>query len=297
MRDGMQDGGHDIGSMNSLSGRVQTRSTGRGLDHGHGIDQYSGRGRGAIGRGYKTDPSGRAGFSASKKNAHRERGERYENRILDKGLVNGNSGEMNAPGSSLWEPPVDLQRIVIPGPEIEYFLDFPLELTNKDYLRRVLEIVARGVQSRVLQITSEQGLKAIPPHSQQDVHYLLKQVMGNNSDIADDGQRIRMLYSDQLRCPHDKLRDSAEYVFTQRNLLFHLESDVSRNSDTERLFGAARELLECFGRAGVYALQRLQELQHQYQRHQQFRRSRATVLGWVDEAGNFHSTTLTKTCF
>ena len=64
--------------------------------------------------------------------------------------------------SSPWEPDQgrQLQRrdIVLSASE-QYTLFFPLELTNKDYLRRIFETVAQGIKDRTVQISEDNQLR------------------------------------------------------------------------------------------------------------------------------------------
>lgn len=231
--------------------------------------------------------------------SHTEKTGIYEgNAISKKGLHNHNSHNEQyrelgsryeklggtATTGSIWVPPTKLQKVIFQAGAEGYQIYFPLELTNKDYHSRILETIARGVQSRVLQISNDKHLKHIPQGNENDVQYLLKQLLGRNSDGNNDSQHIRLLFSNELRCSMDKLHDSAAYVLTQRNLLFNLEQDVTNNTDTVRLFNAAVELLECFGASAGASLQHIHDLRAQYEAHQTFRKQRIAALGW-DSSG------------
>ena len=73
-----------------------------------------------------------------------------------------------ASAADVWEPPRELQRIDVPVPESTgYTLFFPIELTNKDYLRRVLDIVAQGVQGTVKRMIGRHGARLGPIGSQK----------------------------------------------------------------------------------------------------------------------------------
>ena len=49
-----------------------------------------------------------------------------------------------ASAADVWEPPRELQRIDVPVPESAgYTLFSPIELTNKDYLCRVFDMLLR----------------------------------------------------------------------------------------------------------------------------------------------------------
>jgi len=84
----------------------------------------------------------------------------------------------------------------VPVPESTgYTLFFPIELTNKDYLRRVFDIVASGIQGSVKRMIGRHGARLGPIGSQKkkggkaeydfnktcDLYYLAKHIADDAS--------------------------------------------------------------------------------------------------------------------
>jgi len=84
----------------------------------------------------------------------------------------------------------------VPVPEnTGYTLFFPIELTNKDYLRRVFDIVATGIQGSVKRMIGKHGARLGPIGSQKkkggkaeydfnktcDLYYLAKHIADDAS--------------------------------------------------------------------------------------------------------------------
>ena len=187
-----------------------------------------------------------------------------------------------------WVPPPELQRRVVELTEsVSYTLFFPLELTNKDYMRRILEIVAFGIRSQVLWVTKQRRLPKMEGQHSGDVHYLLKQLLGNNrgeGEKAMDRLVIQGHFQDALNVSNKKkLFTSAEFILNARNELFHLQPDISRLRDVEALFQAAGDLLECFGTSAAKALAQLKALHIQQDLHRSFKEQRMTEFGWLEQ--------------
>ncbi len=107
------------------------------------------------------------------------------------------SGPRPAPAAEDWQPPQELLppreflrvEVSVPGPDF-YTLFFPIELTQKDYLRRVFDIVAMGIQ-RTVQIMIRKFGDTIAPigtdkdpydfDSSCDLYYLTKHIMDSRS--------------------------------------------------------------------------------------------------------------------
>jgi hypothetical protein len=96
------------------------------------------------------------------------------------------AGLQPAPSPHDWIPPEELQRIDVPIPEgATYTLFFPIELTNKDYLRRIFDIVAMGIQGTVRRMIGKYRSGIGPIGSKQepynftktcDLYYLTKHI-------------------------------------------------------------------------------------------------------------------------
>jgi hypothetical protein len=106
------------------------------------------------------------------------------------------SGPRPDPADEVWQPPSHLQRIDVPVPEAaSYTLFFPIELSNKDYLRRVFDIVAMGIQGTVRRMIGKHGQRIGPIGSQKkksghaeydfsktcDLYYLTKHIADDAS--------------------------------------------------------------------------------------------------------------------
>ena len=194
------------------------------------------------------------------------------------------------PNSSIWVPPLELQQTQIAN----YTLFFPIELTNKDYVRRILEIVAIGIRERILQITLENQFTSIPVDNDHDIYYLLNQLKGYTKGDTDIGvQRMkRQTFAEQLHCDPTKLNNSCDFLYDTRNSLSHFDITITDDILT-KIFQASKELLECFNtRVGNTSL-RLANLKSQSDTHKEFRATRIEKLGWIDEttqnnnSGNF----------
>ena len=139
-----------------------------------------------------------------------------------------------------WKPPPAFQRRDLEGADGQsYTLFFPLELTNKDYLRRIFEVVARGISTSVVRITQEKHLEVYYSKggrdSSQDLYYLLKQILA--PDKRDDKQLAhRMAYLATTTSHITALTDSAEHLLEKRNAIFHLVRDSSRLADLNLSF-------------------------------------------------------------
>jgi hypothetical protein len=90
--------------------------------------------------------------------------------------------------SDVWVPPLELQSSRVNGPNGIYTLNFPVELKNKDYLRRILDVVAHGIQGTAKRIVSTPVLRGRPigsgfePYDFEttfDVYYLTKHILEN----------------------------------------------------------------------------------------------------------------------
>jgi hypothetical protein len=240
---------------------------GKGGGKGGGKDGGKGKGKGG---------GGKKGGGQQRNDQH-ERGEHFGNAAGAR--RGGKGGRGNFDEGSPWVPPTTplncQQRRVELSPNHSYNLFFPFELTNKDYMRRVLEIVAHGIQHRVVQIVDDKGLEPIPPENQHDTYYLLKA-------IKQPGNAERFVES-LPGCEKGKLFHAAIHVLDTRNGLFHLQPDTSRLADLHKLFEATRQLLECFGASAAMALQQLHQLEQQQLLHKESKEKRMHAHGWAWE--------------
>jgi hypothetical protein len=166
-------------------------------------------------------------------------------------ILDGNRGEVDwqawstnvKSGSlSMREPPEKLKRChIIDSNESNYILLFPLELTNKDYARRVLDTVANGISEQVLVIAKCAVGKVEPfpvDKNQFDLFYLLSAMKGYSTKV----------YVKALRC-HGAF-SLLESLLRYRNSLFHMEKGINAREDVSSVIKAAKVLLECFSVPG-----------------------------------------------
>jgi hypothetical protein len=85
-----------------------------------------------------------------------------------------------------WIPPLQLQSQKVTDADGSiYSLNFPIELKNKDYLRRILDLVARGVQDTARHISRTHNIPVattFEPYDFEttyDVYYLMKHILDN----------------------------------------------------------------------------------------------------------------------
>eukprot|EP00698_Gefionella_okellyi_P015675 TRINITY_DN4439_c0_g1_i2.p1 TRINITY_DN4439_c0_g1~~TRINITY_DN4439_c0_g1_i2.p1 ORF type:complete len:876 (-),score=141.60 TRINITY_DN4439_c0_g1_i2:179-2746(-) len=191
------------------------------------------------------------------------------------------------PGDVELVPPERFMRCKVSLPAGgDYTLCFPLELAQKDYLRRVLEIVAQAVRSRILAIVArnKEWMPEIKKEQQHDLYYLLKLVLGRGKTVAGaqaNAGRVQAAFVQALNCAADMLSRNAEFLFMKRNELMHMQPDSGRQDHVSAVFQAARELLECF--APCELLPALDALREQYQFHFEFKARRMEQLGWSYE--------------
>ncbi len=88
--------------------------------------------------------------------------------------------------SDCWVPPLELQSLKVKSPDGSiYSLNFPIELKNKDYLRRILDVVAHGIQDTAEHIVLTRGRpigSQFEPYDFKtiyDVYYLTKHILDN----------------------------------------------------------------------------------------------------------------------
>ena len=218
---------------------------------------------------------------------------------IDRNLANRDAGSGGDQGaghrgaraeSSPWEPDQgrQLQRrdIVLSASE-QYTLFFPLELTNKDYLRRIFETVAQGIKDRTVQISEDNQLRRFYESDfdgdcSHDMYYLVKQLIAptGNDFSKSDQLSHRHTFEIDLNCSIGTLIQAAEHLLGARNALAHMSSDTPRLTNLEAAFQAAKELLSCFGSSGAFAQTRLMALEQQFHDHREFKEARMDAFEW-----------------
>ena len=203
--------------------------------------------------------------------------------------------------SHIWMPTsIDLQLRQIKSSGGNYWLIFPLELTKKDYLRRILEIVAEGISERVVSASaslhhSDMNNGAADPfpdypveYSKFDAQYLLKHIIGQGNP-TEKKLKIQQGIALQLHCNYQVMASAAGVLFQSRNNLFHMARGGFDDTDVNVNFNAAVELLQCFGVSASEALMQLNDLRSQYDGHMQFKMRRCALLGWEGYLATAHA--------
>ena len=76
---------------------------------------------------------------------------------------------------NLYEPSDEFKRVLIYEPKGNYMLNFPFELTNVDYARRIFQVVRDGIRERVVSVADKRGLRKPwvedPKKSNDDVYF------------------------------------------------------------------------------------------------------------------------------
>jgi hypothetical protein len=194
-----------------------------------------------------------------------------------------------------------------------YTLSFPLELTNRDYMHRVLDIVTLGIRGQVIEITSQphrsgalQDIKLGGYNaSDDDIYYLLKQILGNNQakknpSPVTERKRIRLIFKNALKCEMTDLIDSCEALLTSRNNLAHNDQTKAAPSQMTSCFKSAKVLLDIFvtSKSGPFelaAVRMLSELTAQMHDHKKMKTSRLALLHLQDEISAVEGPCLTVT--
>lgn len=116
------------------------------------------------------------------------------------------SDKNKADDNNIWQPPPELQRSTRDNKDNNNSCNyFPLELTHKDYIHRVMDIIAIALKSIVLEITEEANLPPIPPGNEGNSYFLLKQIKDN----------LR-IFTEKLACPSDALSLSSTFLYELR---------------------------------------------------------------------------------
>lgn len=181
-----------------------------------------------------------------------------------------------ANGKNLWEPPQLLQRRQVVGPtKISSWILFPLELTSKDYTRRILDIVANSIKERVLSITNdavEKMINGIENFSEDKMPFNLRNLLlvisGKNSET----------YAEALRCDPKKMANAADYLFQYEKQLSCIDKGANIKHDVIPMIYAAKCLLECFNGYSSYSLKQLKILEDQHHAHREFTERRRQIL-------------------
>jgi hypothetical protein len=182
---------------------------------------------------------------------------------------------------AVWEPPtLNLKKLDING----HRTYFPLELGEKDYKRRILDIVTSGIKDSTVEIAQNGDLKPIPLGQESNIYFLLTTILGGEgwgtSGSFAETDRAKRLFSDQLNVDAGKLTRAARCLFHSFSKLADGEKDENQLSGDRSIFDSASELLECFGPSAASSKANLHSLSAQYESHCDFHDTRMKSLGW-----------------
>lgn len=222
---------------------------------------------------------------------------------------------------SIWVPPITKLKATTPSNHVSTHF-FPLELTSKDYIRRVLDIVVHGIKDKVIEVptfqrqTNYQIPRLIIDENDHDIIPYLRQIMGQSPSVqsSSEAAMIRQAYANELGIESvGKMINSATILLNKRMELFSkIAEDKGSIDDLDSLFSAAKSLLLCFqgvidcGSGGgdeqslgrrstvvfspvTVSLKRLAELKDQIVQHKHFKECRMKVLGWPQATDAFTS--------
>ena len=147
------------------------------------------------------------------------------------------------------------------------------ELVDKDYLRRILDLTAQGIRSRILQITEDLNLPKIATENDRDIYYLLKQLLGGENQATGVTIKIRSQFAQALGVNVDKLVNAARYLYIRRNQWAHMNDMSQGGNKLITSFEFAIELFECFGASATDSLKDLLDLSNYYLEHSRLKPS------------------------
>lgn len=229
------------------------------------------------------------------------------------------SGPRHAESPHNWVPPEELRRINVPVPDgAPYTLFFPIELTNKDYLRRIFDIVAMGIQGTVRRMIGKHRDSIGPIGSKQepynftktcDLYYLTKHIVDpasapvyargssmlcGTSQLFDSCRcfcnhashssaslsliHVSLIFYSEFRANQGHLVAACNTLKGCRNELMHVNVDSGSLDNVSSSFEAGRRLLSFF--PPNEALAALASLEAQFDGHKVFKNQRMAAFGW-----------------
>ena len=181
----------------------------------------------------------------------------------------------------VWEPPNPSLKKLDANGHTTYF---PLELGEKDYKRRILDIVTSGIKDVTIDIAQNGDLKPIPFGQEGNIYFILSTILGGEgwgtTESFAETDRAKRLFSDQLNVDSGKLTRATRRLLDSFSKLADGEKDENRLTGDRTMFDNASELLECFGPSAAIARSNINLLAEQYESHCAFHDSRMKNLGW-----------------
>jgi hypothetical protein len=126
-----------------------------------------------------------------------------------------------------------------------YTLWFPAELTNLDYIRRILDLLQDGLVVFVNAIKERHPSASWTPEQNQgcDAHFFLKWLIKNLP-----------VWSMQVGVDQHSIEPSLKYLFGVRNSFAHQNESVSHGKKGMFKMASKKNVMECFDRAGQLLL-------------------------------------------
>lgn len=181
-----------------------------------------------------------------------------------------------------WEPPLQCQRKLVntigPQPYKHYF---PLELTNMEYIGRIINILARGVLCASLtfkEASNKCNAHELSPVKDAEACSFISQLLYHSfAEHRDFDTATFWLLSDSV----DSLKSNIDSLFKLRSKYLNYDYDASRLGFSPVIFANAKVILECFGASGKKYYKDLESIKSQFEAHLMFQKRRMKFLGWT----------------
>jgi hypothetical protein len=142
------------------------------------------------------------------------------------------------PVTNSWTPPGELQSVSVRSfrRDVEYNVYAPLELKNKDYVRRVLDITSEGMCTSVAHIMDK--------NQSYDIYYMLRDIVTSSTTF----ETAFGVHSAQF----SQFMEAARNLLQARNMLMHMNFFGANNAASaaraRELFVTAFQVLGAFDR-------------------------------------------------
>lgn len=140
--------------------------------------------------------------------------------------------------TSSWTPPEELQSVSVTSfrRNVEYTVYAPLELKNKDYVRRVLDITSEGISTSVAHIMDK--------NQQYDIYSMLRDIVTSSATF----ESAFGVHTAQF----NQFLEAARNLLQARNMLMHMNFFGANNAASaaraRELFMTAFQVLGAFDR-------------------------------------------------
>jgi hypothetical protein len=188
-----------------------------------------------------------------------------------------------------WETPVELRSLEVCGGRKQgtHTLWAPLELKNKDYARRILDLVSEGINAEVRGIVVAHFGVDVVGKPQFDLHKILVDIKKNQRLFADAFAVNSSQFKKFLNAAVVSSSPKEKSLLEVRNMLMHMNFFGSNNSATAQvLLGLFQTAFQVLGEFAHYrtskggrnpasdAIQTLIHLRMQFEWHRQWNAKR-----------------------